>query len=174
MNQRSPEGREHYVGIAGTGMSALAQYRAMAGLQTSGSDRAFDRGDTLEERAGLLALGVHLFPQDGSGVEQTARIVASTAVEAVIPDLVRARDLGIPIVHRADVLAEELAIRPSIAVAGTSGKSTVAAMVFTILEAAGANPGLITGGDLVGLRERDVRGNAWRGTGPLGGGGRRE
>lgn len=162
----SPD-REHYVGIAGSGMSALAQYRAMAGLPTSGSDRSFDAGDLSDEAERLASLGIAIHPQDGHHVDGAARLIASTAVEAAIPDLVAARDAKIPVVHRADVLAEHLAGGSSVGIAGTSGKSTVTAMVFTILQAAGRDPGLITGGDLVALRERGVRGNAWRGSGPV-------
>ena len=148
-------------------MSALAQHRALAGLPTSGSDRALDAGAVEEERQRLIALRVHLHPQDGSGVAGAAQIVSSTAVEAAIPDLAEARARDIPVVHRADVLAELLGDGPSVAVAGTSGKSTVTAMTFTILEAAGRDPGLVTGGDLVSLRSRGLRGNAWRGAGPM-------
>lgn len=161
------KGRVHFVGIAGTGMSALAQHRALGGLPTSGSDRALDRGHIENERAHLVALGVELYPQDGTAVEGAARVVASTAVEARIPDLAEARRLGIPVVHRAHVLAELLGTGPSVAIAGTSGKSTVTGMTFAVLEGAGRDPGLVTGGDLVSVRARGLRGNAWRGSGPL-------
>lgn len=159
--------RIHFVGIAGTGMSALAQHRALGGLPTSGSDRALDEGAIDDERGRLSAIGVTLHPQDGSGVAGAAQVVASTAIEAAIPDLAEARDLGIPIVHRADVLAGLLGAGPSVAIAGTSGKSTVTGMAFTILDEAGRDPGLVTGGDLISLRARGLRGNAWRGAGPL-------
>ncbi|NRA94898.1 MAG: hypothetical protein HRU14_01670 [Planctomycetes bacterium] len=159
--------RIHFVGVGGTGMSALAQHRALGGLPTSGSDRALDEGALEDERARLSAIGIDLHPQDGTGVAGAARVVASTAVEAAIPDLAEARERGIPVIHRADVLAELLGGQPSIAIAGTSGKSTVTGMTFTILEEAGRDPGLVTGGDLVALRGRGLRGNAWRGDGPL-------
>jgi len=157
----------HFVGVAGSGMSALALHRALSGLPTSGSDRALDRGDGSGIRDHLLAAGVVLHPQDGSGVQGAEQVVVSTAVESSIPDVVRAGEEGIPIIHRADLLARLLATGPSIAVAGTSGKSTVSAMIFEILHQAGRDPGLITGGDLVSRRERGEPGNAAAGSGPL-------
>lgn len=157
----------HFVGVGGTGMSALAQHRTLGGARTTGSDRGFDQGGMAFERAALEALGVVVFPQDGSGVDSADVVVASTAVEAAIPDLARARERGLPIVHRADLLAATVAAGPSIGIAGSSGKSTVTAMVFEILRYAGMDPGLITGGRLVSLMEGGRLGNAWRGAGPL-------
>ena len=161
------ERRIHFVGVAGAGMSALAQYRAFGAGRTSGSDRAFDRGQQSEEHQSLESMGIQLFPQDGRGVDGAAALITSTAVEAAIPDLARAQALGIPVFHRAALLGEFVRTRPSCAVAGTSGKSTVSAMVFEILRHAGQNPGLISGGDSVLLRDEGWRGNAWRGSGPL-------
>jgi UDP-N-acetylmuramate--alanine ligase len=92
---------------------------------------------------------------------------AVTAVEAQIPDLKVAFELGLPILHRSELLAELLQAKDSVAIAGVSGKSTVSAMVFEILSAAERHPSLVTGGDLLSLRQRGVRGNAWVGTGPL-------
>ncbi|MAG56412.1 MAG: Mur ligase [Planctomycetes bacterium] len=148
-------------------MSALAQHRAMGGLATSGSDRAFDQDDLAAERSHLERVGVLIHPQDGSGVAGAAQVVASTAVETEIPDLVAARGQDVPVVHRADVLAALLGAGPSVAIAGTSGKSTVTAMTFEILRRTGRDPGLVTGGDLLLLRAEGLRGNAYRGTGPL-------
>ncbi|MFG0315997.1 MAG: glutamate ligase domain-containing protein [Planctomycetota bacterium JB042] len=157
----------HFVGVGGSGMSALAQHRAFGGGRASGSDRGIDGGGLVEERGALEAAGVEVVPQDGSGVDGADVVVASTAVEAAIPDLVRARERGVPIVHRADLLAALVSSGPSIGIAGSSGKSTVTAMVFEILRHAGRDPGLITGGRLVSLLEQGRLGNAWRGAGPL-------
>ena len=154
------DARVHFVGIAGSGMSALADYRLQAGGCTSGSDRYFDRGEEEMERARLLRRGVAVHPQDGSGVAGACCVVASTAVEAAIPDLETARQLGVPILRRAEWLALEVERRRTIAVGGTSGKSTVVAMIFEMLEGLGQRPGLITGGDLLRLRRGDFRGNA--------------
>jgi len=160
-------GRFHYAGVAGSGMSALAQFQAMLGGAASGSDRAFDRGGQPEARARLERLGIAIHPQDGSGVDGAAVVVASSAVEADVPDLARARALGVPIVHRSELLAHFVASFRSIAVAGTSGKSTVVAMIFEILRGAGRSPSVITGGDLVCLQAEGLWGNAWFGGDPL-------
>lgn len=156
-------GRFHYAGIGGSGMSALAQYQAMRGGRVSGSDRGFDRGERPEARRKLEALGIALAPQDGSGVEGAAALVVSTAVEEEVPDVAAARRLGIPVVHRSEMLAHWVASTRSIAVSGTSGKSTVVAMVFEALRGAGRDPSVITGGDLVCLEEEGLWGNAWAG-----------
>ena len=161
-----PNQKLHFVGLAGSGMSALAQYRALSGGRVSGSDRAFDQGEQTPDRDVLRALGVEILRQDGTGVPAADLLVRSTAVESEIPDLVRARESGVPCCHRAELLAE-LLHDSSLAVAGTSGKSTVAAMVFEILLHAGRDPGLITGGRLRSLMSDRLLGNAQFGRGPL-------
>ena len=155
-------GRFHYAGIGGSGMSALAQFQTMAGGRASGSDRAFDRGERAEQRALLERLGIGILPQDGRGVaEDCAAVVVSTAVESEVPDFAAARERGIPILHRSELLAHFVKERRTMAVAGTSGKSTVVAMIFEILRAAGRRPSVITGGELVSLQREGLMGNAW-------------
>ena len=149
-------------------MSAIAQFHVMLGGHVSGSDRSFDRGERADARAQLEKLGITIHPQDGSGVDaSTAALVVSTAVEDDVPDVAAARKHGVPIVHRSDVLAYHVAARRSIAVTGTSGKSTVAAMIFEILRGAGRDPSVITGGDLIVLRDEGLWGNAWHGESDL-------
>jgi UDP-N-acetylmuramate--alanine ligase len=161
-------GRFHYAGLAGSGMSALAQFQAMTGGKASGSDRAFDRGERSSLRSELEALGIAVFPQDGSGVTaDCAALVVSTAVEDHVPDVARARELGVPVVHRSELLAHFVATHRSIAITGTSGKSTVTAMVFEILRGAGLDPSVITGGDLPLLQAQGLPGNAFAGTSDL-------
>ena len=162
-----PGARLHFTGVGGSGMSALAQYRIQGGGRASGSDRSFDRGEAAEARAYAERLGISIFPQDGSGVDGAALVVASTAVESTIADVVRAREAGVPVILRAELLASHVRTRPTIAVAGTSGKSTVTAMLFEALTAIGANPGVIGGGDLLALKSDSDRGNARFGGGPL-------
>ena len=158
------EGRFHYAGLAGSGMSALAQFQAMTGGHASGSDRSFDRGDRPAARAQLERLGIRVVPQDGSGIDDScAALVLSTAVEEQVPDVVAARARGIPIVHRSELLAHFVASRRTLAIAGTSGKSTVVAMVFEILRGTGRDPSVITGGDLTSLQNEGLWGNAWAG-----------
>ena len=159
------EGRFHYAGVGGSGMSALAQFQALLGGHASGSDRSFDQGGREEARAQLTRLGVQLFPQDGSGVRAPgcSALVVSTAVEDSVPDVRAARELGLPILHRSELLAHFVASHRTLAVSGTSGKSTVVAMTFELLRGAGRDPSVITGGDLELLRAEGLWGNAWRG-----------
>ncbi|MBI5242575.1 MAG: UDP-N-acetylmuramate--alanine ligase [Elusimicrobia bacterium] len=158
----------HFVGVGGTGMSALAQFHAFGGGEATGSDRLLDRREIAGLRSKFEALGIKLFAQDGSGVDaQTARLVVSTAIEDSNPDLAKARALGLRAVHRADFLAEQAACRRTLAVTGTSGKSTVTAMIFEILDAAGRSPSVITGGGLRLLEQRGFIGNAAQGKSDL-------
>jgi UDP-N-acetylmuramate--L-alanine ligase len=161
-------GRFHYAGIGGSGMSALAQFQAMMGGRVSGSDRAFDRGERPELRMQLIRLGIEIMPQDGSGVtEDCAALVVSTAVEKEVADFAAARAKAIPIVHRSELLAHFVGSYRTVAVSGTSGKSTVTAMIFEILEGAGRDPSVITGGDLRLLQARGLPGNAFAGSSDL-------
>ena len=156
--------RFHYAGLAGSGMSALAQFQAMMGGRVSGSDRAFDRGERAELRTQLERLGIEIMRQDGSGVtDDCAALIVSTAVEEKVADFATARAKNIPIVHRSELLAHFVASYRTVAVSGTSGKSTVTAMVFEILESAGRDPSVITGGDLRLLQARGLPGNAFAG-----------
>jgi UDP-N-acetylmuramate-alanine ligase len=158
----------HFVGAAGFGVSALAQFHVMGGGAATGSDRTFDAGGASELREKLEALGIRIFPQDGSALDGShAYAVASTAIEKDNKDLERVRALGLKLVHRADELSRHVAEHKTIAVAGTSGKSTVVAMIFEILESAGLSPSVITGGALTSLIERGFVGNAFRGTSDL-------
>jgi len=160
--------RFHYAGVGGSGMSALAQFQAMQGGRASGSDRGFDKGERPEARARLERLHVQVWPQDGSGLAgDCGALVVSTAVEETVPDVAAARRRELPIVHRSEMLAFWVSELRSVAVSGTSGKSTATAMVFEILRGAGRDPSVITGGDLVTLQEAGYWGNAWVGAGPL-------
>jgi UDP-N-acetylmuramate-alanine ligase len=151
-------------------MSALAQFHVQGGGRATGSDRAFDQGLHDGIRAALEAVGVEIVPQDGSGLDAgCSGVITSTAVEAQIADVVRARALELPIRHRSELLADYVAGHKTVAVTGTSGKSTTTAMIWTILEGAGRSPKLLTGGALRELQERGLLGNAWGGG--AGGGG---
>jgi UDP-N-acetylmuramate--alanine ligase len=157
-------GRLHFAGVGGSGMSALAQYVAQRGGSASGSDRSFDQGRNGAGRAQLEEMGVALFPQDGSGVAGAcSAVVYSTAVEEQVPDFSEARRLGVPLVHRSELLAHFVAERRTLAISGTSGKSTTVAMAFEILRGAGLDPSVITGGELVALQAEGLWGNAWAG-----------
>lgn len=163
----------HFVGAGGSGMSALIQYHALAGGRASGSDRAFDQGERPLLRKALERLGVVITPQDGTFLSAMpgpcAGIVVSTAVEDQVPDVAAARAAGVPVLHRSELLARYVARHRTVAVSGTSGKSTVTAMVFAILRTAGLGPGLLTGGALTELEEAGHLGNAWAPDPPVGG-----
>jgi UDP-N-acetylmuramate-alanine ligase len=162
------EGRFHYAGLAGSGMSGLAQFQVMTGGHASGSDRAFDRGERASLRAQLEGLGIAVMPQDGSGLgPDCAALVVSTAVEEQVPDFAAAKAKDIPIIHRSELLAHFVASHRSVAVTGTSGKSTVTAMIFDILRGAGRDPSVITGGDLPELVAQGLPGNALAGRADL-------
>lgn len=161
-------GRFHYAGLGGSGMSAIAQFQAMKGGRVSGSDRAFDHGERGAVRAQFEALGIGVYPQDGSGIgEDCAALVVSTAVEETVPDVATAKQRGVPIVHRSEMLAHFVGAYRSIAVTGTSGKSTVTGMTFEILRGMGADPSVITGGDLPALQAEGLIGNAYAGASDL-------
>jgi UDP-N-acetylmuramate-alanine ligase len=162
------QGRFHYAGLAGSGMSALAQFQVMTGGRASGSDRAFDRGERASLRAQLESLGITVMRQDGSGLgDDCVALVVSTAVEEQVPDFAAALAKGIPVIHRSELLAHFVAHYRSIAVTGTSGKSTVTAMLFGILSGAGRDPSVITGGDLPELVAQGLPGNAFAGRSDL-------
>ncbi|OPX94971.1 MAG: UDP-N-acetylmuramate--L-alanine ligase [Syntrophorhabdus sp. PtaB.Bin006] len=157
-------GSIHFAGIFGTGMSALAQYLRFEGIAVSGSDRLLTSEDTASIRQSLEGLGCSIVNQDGSGVdEDTDAVCVSTAIEESNPDIAAARTSGIPIVHRSDLLAALIALKKTIAVAGTSGKSTVTAMIFEFLTACGKSPSLISGAPLRRLEKQGMIGNAWSG-----------
>ena len=156
----------HFVGIGGLGMSALAQLHAMGGDRVTGSDRLISKGYTDMALWGYLKkLGVELFPQDGSGLtKDTELVVLSSAIEEDNPELVKAKKLGIPTMHRSELLAKHVAAHRTIAVSGTSGKSTTTAMVYDILAFAGLSPSVITGAAILSLQqEQGVFGNVYKG-----------
>ncbi len=136
-----------FCGIGGSGMLPLALILKGAGAQVSGSDRSRDQGRTPEKFAWLESLGFTLYPQDGSGItsaEQT--LIASAAVEDTVPEMVRARELGCPRMSRAELLAKLFNQAPeSIAIGGTSGKSTVTGMTGWIMDQAGRDPTIMNG-----------------------------
>ena len=161
-------GTVHLVGIGGVGMSALAQALLDAGCTVTGADRALGGSGA---RPGVLAAlaraGVRLFPDDGSGIgPDTARVIVSTAVEETNRDLQCARARDIPVVHRAAALAELLAPRRLVAVAGTCGKSTVTAILGHLLAESGFDPVVVNGAQVVGWDADGTRvGSTRKGTG---------
>lgn len=146
-------------------MSALAPLLMARGWSVSGSDRSRDRGETPEKFAALERGGISFFPQDGSGITgETALLVVSSAVEDSIPDVIAAKEKGVPIKKRAEVLAEMFNAAPlSIGIGGTSGKSTTTAMTGWILSRAGKDPAIMNGAQMANFGGR----NAVAGSGPF-------
>jgi len=144
--------RYHFSGIGGAGMNPLARLMRARGHDVQGSDRAFDQGKSADLAAQLRALGIRLLPQDGLAVAPGLdRFVYSTAVEADTPEAKRARDLGIERIARPALLAEIVnAGGPGVAIAGTSGKSTITGMLGWVMREAGLSATVLGGAALVG------------------------
>lgn len=155
-----------FIGVAGTGMSAIAQYMSAIGKKVSGSDRYFVSGEFNDTRYKLEAAGIHCFEQNGEGITNAIDlIVVSTAIEDSVPDVQRAKQLNIPIIKRSELLAVIAKSKRTIAVGGTSGKSTTSAMLFDIMEHAGMQPSIISGAGLVSIIKDGKIGNAKVGNG---------
>jgi len=135
-----------FCGIGGSGMLPLASIVRATGARVAGSDRALDAGRVAGKFAYLRSLGIQLFPQDGSGLKRGMTLVTSGAVEDTVPDVVRARELGLTHLGRPQFLARLLnAAQRSVAVGGTSGKSTVTGMIGWILHSAHRQPTVMNG-----------------------------
>lgn len=155
-----------FIGIAGSGMSAIAQYLKGIGKDVSGSDRFFKEGEYNETKAKLEAEGIACYVQDANGItETTDLVVVSAAVEDTVAEVQKAKQLNIPIIKRSELLAIIAASKKTIAVGGTSGKSTTTAMLFDILEYAGLQPSIISGAGLVSIIKQGKIGNAKVGAG---------
>ena len=137
----------HFIGIGGIGMSAIAQVLREQGQVVSGSDRNYDINISPGVFSKLLAQGISVHPQDGSGIkEDTDYVVISSAIEEDNQDIKRARFGNKKIIRRANLLAEMFNPMNGIAIGGTNGKTTVSCMVGYILDYAGLSPTIIVGG----------------------------
>jgi UDP-N-acetylmuramate--alanine ligase len=137
--------RPHFIGIGGAGMSGIAKILAQRGAKVAGSD-----AKESETASALRALGatVHIGHAAEHLADDASCVVVSSAIRRDNPELVRAAELGIPVVHRSDALAALMdGLRP-IAVAGTHGKTTTTSMLAVSLSALGLNPSYAIGGDL--------------------------
>ncbi|HUQ47426.1 MAG TPA: UDP-N-acetylmuramate--L-alanine ligase [Gemmatimonadaceae bacterium] len=131
----------HFVGIAGAGMSALAELYLRRGYAVTGCDT------TLAAAADLERLGVHvLHGHDASHVEGASEVVYTSAVPNDHPELQRARELGIPVIRRAEALGKAVSGGHLIGVSGTHGKTTTTVMTTEALSAAGLDPTGVAGG----------------------------
>lgn len=142
-------------------MNGIAQLAAHAGFRVTGSDRSPEHLEYLER------LGIRILPQDGSGITaETSAAVYSTAIENDNPDLVRARERGVPQIHRAAMLASLCRDKPLIAVAGTAGKSTVTGLLGWIFECLGQDPSVYCGAPVLNWQRDGMPGNVRYGSGP--------
>ena len=134
----------HFVGIGGSGMSGIAEVLANLGYSVSGSDLA-DNATTRR----LAALGIRtVVGHDAVNSADADAVVVSTAVKADNPEVVAARARKVPVVPRAQMLAELMRLRQGIAIAGTHGKTTTTSLVASILAEAGMDPTFVIGGRL--------------------------
>ena len=135
-----------FSGIGGSGMLPLASIVRAGGAKVAGSDRSLDAGRTPEKFDYLRSLGIQLFAQDGSGLAEGMTLVTSAAVEPTVPDVVRAKALGLTHLTRPEFLAKLLnSAQRSVAVGGTSGKSTVTGLIGWILHACHRQPTVMNG-----------------------------
>ncbi len=135
-------GRLHFVGIGGIGMSGIAEVLHNLGYQVQGSDIA--EGPNVER---LRQLGVEVFiGHAGEHVRNAAVVVISSAVKPDNPEVQEARQLRLPVVRRAEMLAELMHLKMTVSIAGTHGKTTTTSLVAALFEAAGRNPTVINGG----------------------------
>ena len=155
-----------FIGVAGVGMSAIAQYLKGIGKEVSGSDRYFHPGEYNKTKEQLEAEGINCFLQDGTGItESTDLIVVSTAIEDTVYEVQKAKELGIQIIKRSELLSIIAKSKKTIAVAGTSGKSTTSAMLYQILLDARLDPSIISGAGLTSIIKQGKIGNAAVGKG---------
>jgi UDP-N-acetylmuramate--alanine ligase len=137
----------HFVGIGGSGMSGIAEVVLNLGLTVSGSDL---KRSSVTDR--LASLGAHI--HEGHRAENIAKaqvVVTSTAVHADNPEVVAARRASIPVIPRAEMLAELMRLKYGVAVAGSHGKTTTTSMVAFVLDRGGLDPTVVVGGRLAVL-----------------------
>ena len=139
--------KRHLIGIGGVGMSALATALVRLGDEVTGADRTLGTSNIRF----LESLGVKVYPDDGSGFDKsTDEVIVSTAIEETNAGLIKAKELGIPVTHRAKALSRTLKDYKLIAVVGTCGKSTVTAMLGHVLAECGLDPMCVNGANVPG------------------------
>jgi UDP-N-acetylmuramate--alanine ligase len=137
-----PVGPVHFVGIGGIGMSGIAEVMLNLGYQVQGSDiKANPNVERLREQGAKVAIG-----HAGENVEGAGAIVVSSAIRPENPELIAARANKIPVVRRAEMLAELMRLKFAVAVGGTHGKTTTTSLVSVLMDAAGVDPTVINGG----------------------------
>ncbi|WP_417523560.1 UDP-N-acetylmuramate--L-alanine ligase [Marinovum sp.] len=132
----------HFVGIGGIGMSGIAEVLLNLGYRVQGSDL---KGSKITER--LERLGARIFVgQSAANLAEAEVVVISTAIKPGNPELDEARNMGLPVVRRAEMLAELMRLKSNIAIAGTHGKTTTTTMMAELMVAGGFDPTVVNGG----------------------------
>ena len=136
----------HFVGIGGIGMSGIAEVLHSMGYVVQGSDIALSPNvERLQKKDITVHIG-HAAENIYADTQRPAAVVISSAVPCDNPELVEARAQKIPVVRRADMLAELMRFKSAIAIGGTHGKTTTTSLVGTLLEKCGVDPTVINGG----------------------------
>lgn len=132
----------HFVGVGGIGMSGLAEILRNLDFEVSGSD--LKEG---ENTRSLRGLGVRIdLGHSASNLKEADVVVYSSAINTTNPEIVSARERGIPVISRAEMLAELMRVKYGVAIAGSHGKTTTTSLVATVLRAAGLDPTVVVGG----------------------------
>jgi UDP-N-acetylmuramate--alanine ligase len=132
----------HFVGIGGIGMSGIAEVLLNLGYKVIGSDVAESANvKRLRDKGIQVAIG-----HDAKNVNDAAVVVVSSAIKRDNPELIAARAMRLPVVRRAEMLAELMRLKSCVAIAGTHGKTTTTSMVAALLDAGGLDPTVINGG----------------------------
>ncbi len=135
-------GPVHFIGIGGIGMSGIAEIMMRTGYTVQGSDaKASANTERLEKLGAKIFVG-----HDPANVEGAYAVVYSTAVKPDNPEMVAAREKRLPLVRRAEMLAELMRLQFSVAVGGTHGKTTTTSMIASLLDAGGLDPTVVNGG----------------------------
>src|SRR5580698_9443719 len=132
----------HFVGIGGIGMSGIAEIMLRIGYAVHGSDaKASANTERLESLGAKIFIG-----HDAAHLDGASAVVFSTAIKADNPEIMAARDRRLPLVRRAEMLAELMRLQFSVAVGGTHGKTTTTSMIACLLDAGGMDPTVVNGG----------------------------
>src|ERR1700742_1546180 len=135
-------GPVHFIGIGGIGMSGIAEIMLRIGYQVQGSDaKASANTERLQQLGAKIFIG-----HDAAHVDGASAVVYSTAIKADNPEMAAARDKRLPLVRRAEMLAELMRLQFSVAVGGTHGKTTTTSMIACLLDAGGLDPTVVNGG----------------------------
>lgn len=132
----------HFIGIGGIGMSGIAEILHNLGYIVQGSDLSETYVTDRLKRLGIKVI----IGQEKENIENAAIVVKSTAVKADNPEIIRASELGLPIIKRSEMLAELMRFKHSISISGTHGKTTTTSLVAKLFESVGFNPTVINGG----------------------------